>query len=49
MPLLENVEAQSIADGHSNGEARVSHQVQKEKEPEHRRVDNRVLPVNEIT
>ena len=49
MSLLENVEAQGIAYGHSNGEAGVGHQVQKEKQPEHRRVSDRILPENEVS
>ena len=35
MFLFENVEAQSITDGHSNGEAGVGHQVQEKEEPKH--------------
>ena len=49
MSLLENVEAQGIAYGHSNGEAGVGHQVQKEKQPEHGRVNDRILPENEVS
>ena len=46
MSLLKNVKAQGVTDGHSNGKAGVGHQVQKEKEPEHRRVNDSILPVD---
>ena len=44
MFFLENIEAQGIAYGHSNSEAGVGHQVQKEKYPEHGRVKDGILP-----
>ena len=47
MFLFENVEAQGITDGHSNGEAGVGHQVQEKEEPKHWGFKNRILPASE--
>ena len=47
MFLFENVEAQGITDGHSNGEAGVGHQVQEKEEPKHGGFKNRILPASE--
>ena len=47
MFLFENVEAQCITDGHSNGEAGVGHQVQVKEEPKHWGFKNRILPASE--